>query len=54
MSAAKEAKNAFLHGPTECKLPFIGIEPQPFAPKALHNPLAPRDPTQFDQCKKVQ
>ena len=37
-SAAKQAKTAFLHGPTVWKSPIVGIEPATFRSKfkALH------------------
>ena len=35
-SVAKQAKTAFLHGPTVCKSPIVGIEPATFRSEALH------------------
>ena len=42
-SVAKQAKNAFLHGPTVCKSPIVGIEPATFRSESAALTTAPRD-----------
>ena len=43
-SVAKQAKTAFLHGPTVWKSPIVGIEPATFRSESAAQ-TAPRDPT---------
>ena len=45
-SVAKQAKTAFLHGPTVWKSPIVGIEPATFRSESAALTTAPRDPTQ--------
>ena len=44
-SVAKQAKTAFLHGPTVWKSPIVGIEPATFRSESAALTTAPRDPT---------
>ena len=44
-SVAKQAKTAFLHGPTVLKSPIVGIEPATFRSESAALTTAPRDPT---------
>ena len=41
---AKQAKTAFLHGPTVWKSPIVGIEPATFRSESAALTTAPRDP----------
>ena len=43
-SVAKQAKTAFLHGPTVWKSPIVGIEPATFRSESAALTTAPRDP----------
>ena len=44
-SVAKQAKTAFLHGPTVWKSPIVGIEPATFRSESAAQTTALRDPT---------
>ena len=44
-SVAKQAKTAFLHGPTVWRSPIVGIEPATFRSESAALTTAPRDPT---------
>ena len=49
-SVAKQAKTAFLHGPTVWKSPIVGIEPATFRSESAALTTAPRDPTSTKFC----
>ena len=48
---AKQAKTAFLHGPTVWKSPIVGTEPTTFRSKSDALTTAPWDPTRRDDGK---
>ena len=46
-SVAKQAKTAFLHGPTVWRSAIVGIEPATFRSESAALTTAPRDPTRW-------